>query len=821
MSGLLQDLRLAVRAWSRIPGVALAAVLTLALGIGVTSAVYSIGNMLLWRALPYPGSDRLTVIYGRTADGGEYEDYAWSELDDFRAGTAEVLSGVAGITPVSVGLAEEGAPAVRVWGEMVSANYFALLRAPMALGRGFAAAEDSAGAPPAVVLSHALWRTRFHGDAAILGRTVRLNRREFTVVGVAAADFATPYYVGFSPTLWVPSGAHAVVHPGRGALDAQGEESVRLVARLADGATLSGAQAVVGLVGRRLAADHAADYAGREAVLLLERSARPEPHLAGGFTLALRLFLAVAGLVLLIACANVASLLLARALARRREIAVRVALGASRSRLVRQLLVESLLLALGGGALGLLVGSWLTAGLSRLLTLPTDIPFVFAFALDQRVIGFTALVTLGTTLAFGLAPALQATAPGIAGALRHDSVGWRGVSRSRLRDGLVVAQLAVACLLLTGAALVTRSLRAMQDAALGYDPRNVLLVSIAPGLTGYDAARTRALYREAVARLAAMPGVASATAAEGLPMDFTSNGGTIVAEGGEAPTPERPGEPAGWTIVGDNYFSTLGTPLLEGRDFGPGDTVGSLPVAVVSRVLATRLWPGQPAVGKVLRFGDLTGPAVTVIGVAADAKYRLITEGPRSHLYLPLAQDDAGAATLVVRTDADPRGALAAVRVTLANLDPDLPIAESRTMDELLAGRALLFSRIATTLAGTLGILALALSVVGLYGVVTYAVAQRTRELGIRLALGATSGGVLRLVLGDGLRLAATGIGMGFLLALVAGRLIRGFLYEVSPLDPVALTGTAVILAAVTLLASAIPAFRAGRVHPMTALRAE
>ena len=253
MSGLLQDLRLAVRAWSRIPGVALAAVLTLALGIGVTSAVYSIGNTLLWRALPYPGSDRLTVIYGRTADGGEYEDYAWSELDDFRAGTAEVLSGVAGITPVSVGLAEEGAPAVRVWGEMVSANYFALLRAPMALGRGFAAAEDSAGAPPAVVLSHALWRTRFHGDAAILGRTVRLNRREFTVVGVAAADFATPYYVGFSPTLWVPSGAHAVLHPGRGALDAQGEESVRLVARLADGATLSGAQAVVGLVGRRLA----------------------------------------------------------------------------------------------------------------------------------------------------------------------------------------------------------------------------------------------------------------------------------------------------------------------------------------------------------------------------------------------------------------------------------------------------------------------------------------------------------------------------------------------------------------------------------------
>ncbi len=819
MRHLLHDLLLALRAWRRTPGVALAATITLGLGIGVTSAVYSVGNGLLWRPLPVPDVEQVTVLYGRSANG-DFEDYAWSELDEFRAGTTGLLQGIAALSPLPLGLSH-GGRAERLWGEMVSANYFSLLGSPMALGRGFVAQEDSGSAPPTTVLSYALWQGRFNGDPNILGRTIRLNRQDLTVIGVAAADFASPYYVGFRPAVWVPAGTDRLLQPDRPDLRTPGGFSARLVARLGEGVSRERAEAAVAGVAARLAALRPADYAGRTGVLLAERSARPEPGMAADFSLALRLFLAVSLLVLLIACANVAGLLLSRAIARQREIAVRVALGAGRARLIGQLLGESAVLAAAGGALGLGLGVWFASALSGLLTLPTDLPFDFAFVLDGRVLAFTAAVTLTTTLLFGLVPAVQASTPGIAGTLRHDAAGWRGVHRSRLRNGLVIGQLALSCLLLAGAGLVTRSLVAMRGAALGFETRNGLLVTVAPGLAGYDAAGARRLYVDAATRLNALPGVVSATVAEGLPMEFTSNGGTIVAEGGDAPTPERPGEVAGWTLVGDRYFATMGTRLLEGRDFGPGDSAGSTSVAVVSRTLAERLWPGQPALGRVLRFGSLTGPAVTVIGVAADAKYRQIAEAPRAYLYLPLSQEDARSVTFVIRTSGDPRALAPAARAALATIDPDLPIADLKTMDALVAGRALLFPRVASALTGSLGVLALVLAVVGLYGLVAYAVAQRTRELGIRMALGATAAGVLRLVLLEGLRLAGLGIGLGLVAALALGGLVRGFLYQVSPLDPLALAGTAAVLVVVALSASAFPAVRAGRVNPMTAIRSE
>ena len=819
MRQVLQDLGLAFRAWRRTPAVALAAIVTLGLGIGVTSAIYSVGNSLIWRPLPIPDAERLTVVYGRTP-AGEYEDYAWSDLAHFRGATAGQFDGVAALSPLPLGLTL-GGQAERVWGEMVSANYFSLLGVPMALGRGFIAQEDSASAPPTAILSYALWQGRFHGDPAILGQTIRLNRRELTVVGVAAPAFLSPYYVGFRPAVWVPAGTDRLLQPDRPPLFTPAGFSARLLARLSPGIPRERAAAAVAAAAASLAEAQPQEYAGRAGVLLAEQEARPEPAMAADFSLALTLFLGVSLMVLLIACANVAGLLLSRAIARQREIAVRVALGAGRGRLVRQLLGESLLLAIVGGALGLGLGVWFASALSRLLTLPTDIPFAFDFALDARVIAFTAAVALGTTVVFGLVPALQATSPRIAGVLRHDAVGWRGVHRSRLRNALVIGQLALSCLLLTGAGLVTRSLVAMRNAPLGFETRNGLLVGLAPGLAGYDAAAARRLYQAARASLAALPGVSSATVAEGLPMEFTSNGGTIVAEGGEAPTPEHPGEVAGWTLVGDGYFATMGTRLLEGRTFGPGDSVGSTAVAVVSRTLAERLWPGRPALGRVVRFGSPTGPAVTVIGVAADAKYREVAEAPKAYLYLPLSQEDARSVTLVVRTSGDPMAVVPAVRGALAAIDPDLPIADLKTMDALVAGRALLFPRVGAALAGSLGLLALLLAVVGLYGLVAHAVAQRTRELGIRMALGATPGGVLRLVLREGLALAGLGILLGMAGALALGGVLRGFLFEVSPFDPLALAGTAGVLGAVALTASAVPAIRAGRVHPMTAIRSD
>ncbi|HWA14828.1 MAG TPA: FtsX-like permease family protein, partial [Gemmatimonadales bacterium] len=600
-------------------------------------------------------------------------------------------------------------------------------------------------------------------------------------------------------------------------LGQRGEFNFLIMGHLRDGVNLAAARERVAAAVAPLEAQYPETRRPFTGALLMERDSRPEPAMAGQMQLAFKLFLLVGGGVLLIACANVASLLLARAIARRREITVRLALGASRGRLIRQLITESLVLALLGGGLGGFVAMWMTAGFSGLLHFATDIPFVFDFSPDIRVFWFTAGVTLTAVLAFGLVPALQASSPSLQGTLRGDPP--RGARSTRAFAVLVAAQVALSCLLLVGAGLVVRSLQVTARVSPGFETRQRLLVSVAPGLVGYDDARSTRLFRQLQAELAGLPGIAGVTLVDEAPLDFTSNSGQMVADG-----VERRGavlEAIGLTEIGADYFRVMGMPLLSGREFGPGDTAGAPRVAIVSQRMAEAFWPGGSPLGRVIRFDGADGDPITVVGVAADAKYRNLTESTPSHAYFPVDQDPPRTVTFILATGPDPIAAVESVRRTIAAADPDLPIAAVRTYEELIAGRALLLNSLAARVTAFMGLLALALALIGLYGVVAYRAAQRRRELGIRLALGATNGTVVRLVLRDGCRLAGWGIASGLVGAVLVTRLARALLFGVSPTDPVVLTSVILLLILVTLGASWIPARRAGQFDPVTILRGD
>ncbi len=813
MTGFFNDLRQSWRSLRRTPSFTLAAVLTLALGIGAIGAVYSVGNGLLWRPLAAPGADRLAVIYAQRDQ--VYDDLSWRDYLDLRASTGKTFDDLIAYGAMPVSLGHAGA-AERVWGEMVSDNYFTMLGGQPVAGRLFR--DGVTDGPPGIVISEAFWQARFNREASVIGTTVKLNGQQFTVLGVVSQAFRSPFYIGFSPALWLRTADYGVLEPGRvDRLMLRGEEEVRIMGRIREGVSLAAAQAALASAVQPLEAQYPAGRRPFTGALIPERNARPEPEMAGSMQLAFLLFLAVAGGVLIIACANVASLLLARAIARRREITVRLALGAGRGRLIRQLVTESLVLAALGGAAGGLVATWMTAGVSGLLRFSTDIPFIFDFSADRRVIGFTVAVTVVTTFLFGLVPALQATSPSLQQALRGDAP--RGAASTRLFATLVAAQIAVSCLLLVGAGLVVRTLGVMAEVSPGFTVDQRLLVSVAPGLQGYDDTRARQLYTRLASDLAALPGVRGVTIADDVPLDFTSNSAQVLADGVE--TQGKGGVAVGLTVVGSEYFGVMDTRLLEGRDFAPGDTVGAPRVAIVSRAMVEQLWGSQPALGRVFRLGGPEGDPVTVIGVAADAKYRGLAEANQPHAYFPLQQDPPGSATIVLATGADPFALTASVRAAIAAADPDVPIASVRSYRDLLLGRSLLMPSIAARVTTAMGGLALLLSLIGLYGVISYRVAQRRRELGIRMALGATNASVVRLMLRDGVRLAAWGIVAGTVSAMIVTRFARTLLFGVSPTDPLVLSVVILTLIGVTLLASWLPARRAARVDPVLAMRGE
>jgi predicted permease len=811
METLLQDLRYSVRGLLRSPGVTLVSALTIAIGIGATTVIFSLVNAVLLRPLPVAEPETLATL-AEVRSGPSYSVMGQAAVTPdrylaYREAGASVLSGVAAQRYGEMSL-RTGDGARVVSGVQASDNYFSVLGVRPALGRFFSPQEDAGGAAPVAVLGHTLWQREFAGDPAVLGRTVSLDSRVFTVVGVAPPGF-TGTFVGVGPEVWVPYVAYERLSPNASAAPgSRPQPRLLMFGRLKPGVSREAAQAALESMARRLPLDEDEEELTRFRLDPLSGVAAEMKVAVGGF---LAMLLATAGLVLMIACTNVAGMLIARAAARRRETAIRLALGAGRGRLVRQLVTESVVLFLLGGAAGLVLALWLT---KLIAVLESGLPMRVALDvdLDVRVMGFALLVTLATGVIFGLVPAFQASRPDLVPALKSGE-GRGGTGRSRLRSGLVVAQLAMSLLLLVTAGLFVRTLRSALDTDLGFNPDGVAVALIGLEPHGYDATRAREFHRLLLDRLEAAPEVRSAALAEFAPMS-----GNILRADAEVPgRANAEAVSVGYSVVDPGYLETLGIPLVAGRGFTDADREGAAPVAVVNQTMAASLWPGESPVGKTLRMG---GSDVEVVGVARDAKYESYRDDKVSYAYLPYAQEGRVATTVLVRARGEAGTALAALRREVRALDPNVALERPSLLTDLL-DFSLFPQRMAAAMIGTFGLLGLLLASVGLYGIVAYHVAQRSREIGVRMALGARAADVLRMVVRQGLTLVALGMVIGLVAAFALTRLLSGLLFGVSAADPVTYLGVVLLLGGIALLATYFPARRASRVDPMEALRTE
>ena len=817
------DLRYALRRLIRARGFTLAASLTIALGVGANSAIFSVINAVLLRppvAVSEP--DRLVGVFTSDFSGPSYGSSSFADLDDFGKLGADVFSGVLGFAPqpAAVG-ADDNLERVAV--EVVTDNYFQVLGAPLTLGRGFGPEQRVQGGEPVAIISHALWERRFAKDPAIIGKTVRLNAREFTILGVGPARF-TGSFRGLVADLWVPTanGTYAGLSPNE--FTNRGSRSAFAYARLKPGVSLEQARARMAVLARQMHAAYPDTWTdvskqGRRITLLPEADTRVPPQIRGPALGFAALLMGTVALVLLVCCANVAGLLLARAAGRLKEVGIRISLGASRGRIIRQMLLESTLLGALGGVVGMAAAVWGGRALAAAGT-PSQIPVPIALDLapDFRVIGFTLVVTLLTGVVFGLAPALRASRADVVTALKTDTPAMRlGGRRFSLQGALVVGQVALSTLLLVGAMLFLRTLRAAATIDPGFRVDHMLLLDIAPR-PGED----RGVDRQQVAlaardRIAALPGVTQVTWASNVPLGLDIGRRGLQVDGYRP----RDGEDMEFhfSVVGPRYFETMEMPLARGRGFADTDRNGAPLVVVVNEAFAKRFWGNADPIGKRISTDGDGGPWREIVGVARDGKYVSISESPRPFVFYPQLQVPDGV-TLHVRTSGDPKRILAAVRREVATVAPTWMMERPRTLDEHI-GAALLPQRVAAGILGAFGVVALVLAAVGLYGVVAFAVAQRTREIGIRVALGAESGSVLRLMLRQGMTLAGIGLLIGIPLAAGVAKLISGFLLGSGAADPLVFAGAAALMAAVTLVASYVPARRAARVNPIVALRAQ
>jgi predicted permease len=749
-----------------------------------------------------------------------YPDYV-----DYKEQT-QSFDGMAAITGTSeFSLSGSGEPEL-IKGEYVTENYFDVLGVGAIQGRTFSK-EEGQTPVPVVVLSEHLWRTRFDSNAAIVGRTISLNGVVFTVVGVAPKNFIGTE-VSLNRELWVPLSMQPLLNPPEASRAAdplknrfQERDSHWLAAfaRLKPGISRQQAGTDLNTVARHVAENFrgkASDETLRSVQLLLMSGGMGARDQEEALPLA-GIVLAVVALVLLIACANIASLLLARAAVRRRETAIRQALGATRPRLVRQWLTESILLGVAGGSLGLLLALWANQLLlSYLQTTPLA---SLDLGLDWRVLAFTLGVSIATGIVFGLAPALQASRLDIVTALKSEDAQRAGSRRSRLRAVFVTAQVTLSVVLLVCAGLFIRSLQRANTIDPGFRVDRALTVPLNLELLRYKETEGENFYRNLLARVEAQPGVERASLVRFAQLGFSFGQFQVFAEGGKGgPTDE--GTSTGFNVVGPNYFKTMETPLLRGRDFAETDRKGAPGVVVLNETLAATLWPGEDALGKRVSVSGPEGPFLDVVGVAHDGKYGSLGEAPHPYIYQPLLQSYDPKMTLIVRTTGEPQSVAGAVREQIRALDANLPVADVKTLRDQL-DLSLLPSRLAAWTLGGFGLLALLLAAIGIYGVVSYSVAQRTREIGVRMALGAKEKDVLRLVLGEGLLVIAVGLALGLLLAAAATRVIADLLYGVGATDPVTFVGVPLLLGLIALGASYIPARRATRVDPLVALRYE
>jgi predicted permease len=810
-----QDLRYGGRMLLRHPGFTLVAILTLALGIGANTAIFSVINAALLRPLPYPEADQLVdVATTMRRETIEARSTSYPDFIDWREQN-RVFEQLAARVSTSFTLTGGEAPE-RVNGELVSADYFPLLGVGARFGRTFLAEEDrTPDTHPVALVGYGLWQRRFGGDPELVGQTIQLNDGMYTIVGIMPEGFRG---ISDQADIWLPMMMASSVRRA-GHLPERNQRWLSILARLKPGVSLAQARTEMEVITSRLeqAYPNSNSNRGARVMLLHER-------VFGELQLTLWILLGAVGCVLLVACANVANLQLQRAAGRASEMAVRLALGATPRRLIRQLLTESLLLALIGGALGLSLAWW---SLDLLIKLsPVSFPSFVNLALDGRVLGFSLLVSLLTGALCGLAPALQAAKPALSETLK---AGGRnasgGFGRNRLLNTLVVSEIALALTLLIGAGLMIRSLRQMQAVDPGFNSERLLTMQVSLPAQRYRQDQIAAFSQQLRERLQAIPGAQSVALASDLPLSGSTSAGPIELEG-------QPAFPDGGEIrmfrhrVTPGFFSTLGIPIIKGRDFNDSDQAQAPGVVIISEAMARRYWPNEDAIGKRLREDshgtDTPDPWLTIVGVVGEVKHRGLPHNPNTDpdVYYPLPQWPRADLFLAIRTGVEPNSLIAPVRDVLHKIDPNVPGYSITTMAEQVVNQTRQ-ARFSAWLLGIFGALALLLAAVGIYSVMAYAVEQRTREIGIRVALGAGSGDVSRMVLGQGMKLALLGVGLGLSAALVLTQLMKRLLFGVLAADPPTYAAIALFLTLVALLACWIPARRATRVDPMIALRSE
>ncbi len=811
---VIQDVRYGLRMSARNLGFSVVAVLTLALGIGANTAIFSYVNALLLR--PPSGvteSGKLLEVWNRLPDGG-YLQHSYPDYVYYRDHSG-VFSGLAAYSsdPERVSW-RVGGETELIAGQLVSGNFFSVLRVTPALGRSFLPEEDQVPLRnPVVVLNHTFWRNRLGSDVGVVGKSLTLNGHSFNVVGVAPSNF-NGIETGFIPDFWVPITMQGQIAPAMDLLANRTGYWLFVVGRPNAGVTLDQAQASLSVLEKQLAQEFPKSNKGWDAAVMPMVGMPPEFR---GFAVPFTaLLMAVVGLVLLIACANAANLLLAKAARRSREMAVRSALGAGRGRIIRQMLTESAVLSLAAGVVAL----WLSALAGPLLLKlkPAMLSFInIQLPVDWRVLAFTLLVSLLAGFAFGLAPALGSSKVDVISRLKEETIGSH--AGGRVRSVLVTAQVALCTVLLIGAGLCLRSLMSAASVDPGFQVNNRLVVTFDLGMLGYSETSGRTFYDRLVEDVKALPGVRSATVANHLPLGFASMGTAVGIEGYQPP-PGLPGIPIGFMGVGPGYFHTLGTPLLRGREFSRQDNDTSPGVAIINEAMAQRYWPGQDPIGKELFLTFGKRQRLEIVGVAATGKYQNLREDSQPFMFRPFFQVYEPQAVLAVQTAGDPKPILAAVQREIHKLDANLPALDAETLAQYMS-IPLFIARITGTLLGTFGLLALVLAAVGLSGVVAYFASLRTREIGVHLALGADRRDVLMLVLKQGMRLSLVGVVIGLAAALGVSRLLSSLLYGIRATDPVTYVGVALMLTGVTMLASYIPARRATKVDPMVALRYE
>jgi len=811
METLLQDVRFGFRQLMKQPGFAVLAIISMALGIGANTSIFSLVDTALLRPLAVKDPSQLVELYGTMHNGADWSLQSYLNYKDYRDRNT-TFSGLF-VYRVTVSSLTVNNSSQRVWGYLVSGNYFDVLGVKPMLGRAFLPEEDQTpDSHPVAVISYNCWQHRFGGDPRIVGKSVQFNGRPFTIIGVAPKGFIGTE-VAYDPEMFIPVMMAKTIEPGSTWLNKRGSNNLFAVGRLKPSVSFAEAKAELETLTAQLAKDYP-ENVGRG--IRLGKPGLFIPDIANSVFSFAGLLAAVGALVILLACVNLANLLLARATGRRREIAVRLAVGSSRQRLVRQLVTESLLISLSGGAAGILLAAAINAAV-RGIRLPSDVTLLFDLRMDWRVLTFALLLSIVTGILFSLIPALQSSKPQLVPALKDES-SMGGFRRSHLRNFLVVAQVSLSLVLLVSAGLIVRSLQAAQKMRPGFNPENAVAISFDVSLQGYNEERGRAFQKQVLDRAQALPQVENAALTDYLPLGLNYNDSTIYIEGTEfkgastlpiaIPIESSPG-----------YFDVMGIPL-RGRDFRDDENKKESRFAIVNETFVKKFLQGQNPMGRRFNWHGPKDPFFEIVGVVPDGKYNSLGEDPKPAVYTPLYQDYSGTVTLVARTRGDPKKVLAALRGVVQELDPSISVYAAKTLKEHM-GTSLFPARMAAIALGSFGVLALILAGVGIYGVMSHVVAGRTREIGLRMALGAQLSDVQKLILKQGMFLAAIGSLCGLAISLGGARMMKSLLYGVSTSDPVTFAFVAVLLAGIAFLACWIPARRASRVEPMIALRAE